>query len=338
MWYNAGLGMAFSFQSLVAALSVDLSIVVALFNEAPNLELLYDEITAALSPTGLRYEMILVDDGSSDGSFDVLQKLHQRDPQHVRVIRLRRNFGQTAAWAAGFDAVRGDMVVTMDADLQNDPADIPALVAKLDEGYELVNGWRAKRKDRLLDRRLPSLMGNLLVSRVTRVKLHDYGCSLRAFKSDLLPHIELYGEMHRYLPALVVWAGARMTEVAVNHRPRKYGESKYGLGRTWRVLLDLMTLYFLRGYAGSPMRLFGGMGLLFSVAGVGIGGYLSSVKLILGEDIGNRPLLLLAILLIVLGVQFIMMGLLAELSVRIYYESQDKPIYIVRERLDKSAP
>jgi glycosyltransferase involved in cell wall biosynthesis len=315
---------------------LDLSIVVALYNEAPNLEPLYDEIKAALDPLPLRYEIILVDDGSDDGGYDMLLDLHRRDPECVRVVRLRRNFGQTAAWAAGFDHVRGQRVVVMDADLQNDPADIPLLLEMLDEGYELVNGWRKNRRDQFLTRKLPSLIANPLVRWVTGVRVTDYGCSLRAFDADLLPHIQLYGEMHRYLPALFAWAGARMTEVPVNHRPRVQGRQKYGLSRTWRVLIDLITLYFLRGYAASPMRLFGGLGLITSAAGLGLGAYLSYLKFGRGASIGNRPLLQLAILLIVIGLQLIIMGLLGELVVRVYHESQGKSIYIVRDVLDAS--
>jgi glycosyltransferase involved in cell wall biosynthesis len=313
---------------------LDLSMVIALYNEAPNLEPLYGEIKAALDPLNQDYEIILVDDGSDDGSYAILQSLHQRDPQHVRVVRLRRNFGQTAAWSAGFDRVRGQRVVVMDADLQNDPADIPALLEKMDEGYELVNGWRVNRYDRFLDRRLPSMIGNRLVSMVSGVNLHDYGCSLRAFDADLLPHIQLYGEMHRYLPALVAWVGARMAEVPVNHRPRTQGRSKYGLSRSWRVLIDLITLYFLRSYSASPMRLFGSLGIVTSALGFGLAAYLSVLKLAFGANIGNRPLLQLAILLIIIGLQLIVMGLLGELIVRVYHESQGKAIYIVRDTLD----
>ena len=315
----------------------ELSIVVALYNEAPNLEPLYAEIQAAFTPLKLDYELILIDDGSEDESYTVLRTLHQRDPARVRVVRLRRNFGQTAAWAAGFDRVRGRRVVVMDADLQNDPGDIPLLLAKLDEGYELVNGWRSDRHDRFLDRRLPSAAGNWLVSLVTGVWLHDYGCSLRAFEAGLLPHIRLYGEMHRYLPALAAWVGARMTEVPVSHRPRTRGASKYGLGRTWRVLIDLITLYFLRSYSASPMRLFGSLGIATTAVGFAIAAYLSILKLGFGARIGNRPLLLLAVLLIVIGIQLIVMGLLGELVVRVYHESQGKSIYIVRETLDATA-
>jgi glycosyltransferase involved in cell wall biosynthesis len=327
---------------------VDLSIVTAAYNEAPNLEPLYEQITAAVARLGLRYEIIVVDDGSNDDSFAVLRELHRRDPEHLRVVRLRRNFGQTAAWVAGFDHVRGEIVVVMDADLQNDPADIPTLLAKIDEGYELVNGWRQNRHDRFLDRKLPSMAGNWLVSTVTGVRLHDYGCSLRAFRADILRHLRLYGEMHRYMPALASWIGVRMTEVSVSHRSRVAGRSKYGLGRAWRVLLDLVTIYFLLGFSSSPMRLFGGLGLVTSLVGLGMGLYLAAYKIIVGlqrgslraVQIGNRPLLLLAVLLIMIGVQLVMMGLLGELVVRTYHESQGKTIYVVRETLDsvKSEP
>jgi glycosyltransferase involved in cell wall biosynthesis len=315
---------------------LDLSIVVAAYNEAPNLEPLHGEIRAALAPLGLAYELVLVDDGSDDGSYDILRDLQRRDPDTVRVVRLRRNFGQTAAWAAGFDHVRGRRVAVLDADLQNDPADIPSLLAKLDEGYELVNGWRVNRQDSI-DRRLPSRIANPLVRWVTGVHVTDFGCSLRAFDAGLLPHIQLYGEMHRYLPALFAWVGARMTEVPVNHRPRTGGRQKYGLGRSWRVLIDLITLYFLRGFSASPMRLFGGLGLFTSAVGFALAAYLSVLKLAFRASIGNRPLLLLAVLLIVIGLQLVIMGLLGELIVRVYHESQGKTIYIVREVLEASA-
>ncbi len=256
------------------------------------------------------------------------------------VIQFRRNFGQSAAFAAGFDHARGEVVVTLDADLQNDPADIPTLLDKLDEGYDVVAGWRQNRKDNII-RKIPSAIANRLIARTTGVKLHDTGCSLRAYRREVVENIHLYGEMHRFIPALASWVGIRLTEVPVNHRPRKRGEAKYGkygLDRAFRVILDLLTVYFMLGFFGRPMHLFGGVGLVSSALGVLIGLYLSSLKLIHGYSyqIGERPLLLLAILLIVIGVQFLAMGLLGELVIRTYYESQDKPIYYVRTFLSRN--
>ncbi|MEZ4581926.1 MAG: glycosyltransferase [Caldilineaceae bacterium] len=243
---------------------------------------------------------------------------------------LRRNFGQTAAFSAGFDAARGDVIITMDADLQNDPADIPLLMSKIEEGYDIVSGWRKDRQDRFLDRKLPSMIANRMISNVTDVRLHDYGCSLKAYRRDLLQHVRLYGEMHRFIPALAVQVGGTVTEVPVNHHARQYGSSKYGISRTIRVMLDLITVWFLGTYATRPIHVFGGMGLLSTFLGVLLGVYLTFVKLFMHENIGSRPLLMLAVLLVVVGVQLITMGLLGEMIIRTYYESQGKPIYYVR--------
>lgn len=316
--------------------NIELSVVAPVYNEAPNVEPLYQEITAALDGVTENYEILLVDDGSTDGSFDIIKRLHALDPRLVG-IQLRRNFGQSAAFAAGFDHSRGDLIVTLDADLQNDPADIPGMLTKLDEGFDMVAGWRKDRKDNII-RRIPSWLANRLISRATGVTLHDTGCSLRVYRKEVIQQIHLYGQMHRFIPALASWVGITLAEVPVNHRPRIQGEAKYGrfgLDRTFRVMLDLVTVYFMLGFMGRPMHLFGGVGLLSSAAGLAIGLYLTSLKLIHGYTypIGDRPLLLLGVLLVMIGVQFIAMGLLGELITRTYYESQGKPTYTVRHIL-----
>lgn len=309
-----------------------ISVVIPLYNEEESVPQLYEELTATLEATGHPYEIIVVDDGSSDSSFDHLQRLHELDPR-LKVIRFRRNFGQTAAFAAGFDAAQGDVIVTLDADLQNDPADIPRLLTKANEGYDVVSGWRVKRRDPF-HRRLPSQVANWLISRVTGVRLHDYGCSLKVYRREVVKNIRLYGELHRFIPAIASWMGVSIAEIQVNHRPRSFGRSKYGtVTRTVKVFLDLLTVRFLLSYATRPIHVFGGLGLLAGAAGSALGLYLSYVKLVLREDIGNRPLLTLAVLLMIVGVQMISMGLLGELVVRTYHESQDKPIYVVREKL-----
>ncbi len=320
--------------------SLDLTLVIPVFNEVENLRPLVEEISDALANEHFQYEIIFVDDGSRDGGFELMCDLHNEYPQ-VGVIRFRRNFGQTAAFAAGFDNAQGEVVVTMDADRQNDPADIPVLLAKLNEGYDVVNGWRQNRQDGLILRKLPSFMANQLIARTTGIKLHDRGCSLRAFRVEVVRDIRLYGEMHRFIPELVNAAGYSMSEVPVHHRPRVAGTSKYGLSRTFRVILDLITIQFLRRYSARPMHLFGGLGIFSSGLGIFAALYLAGIKIWAGiqggvegfrnERIGDRPLLMLSVLLIILGVQFLVMGLLAELVVRTYYESQDKPVYFVRD-------
>ncbi|HUT15749.1 MAG TPA: glycosyltransferase family 2 protein [Anaerolineae bacterium] len=311
---------------------MDLSIVIPIFNEEDSIRPLHAQLKETLEGLDLSYEIIVVDDGSTDRSFAILRDLHTRD-RHLKVIRFRRNFGQTAAFAAGFDHCQGDLVITMDADLQNDPADIPLLLGKVDEGYDVVSGWRVNRQDAFLTRRLPSVIANWFISKVTGVHLHDYGCSLKAYRREVIQSVHLYGELHRFVPALASWMGVSVAEIPVRHHARHFGESKYGISRTARVILDLMTVRFLLSYSTRPIQIFGGLGLLSFALGIGLGGYLSFVKLALGQDIGNRPLLLLAILLTVLGVQLITMGLLGELVVRTYYEAQGKRIYAVRELL-----
>lgn len=313
----------------------ELSVVIPLYNEEDNIEPVYVGLKEVLEGLGKRYEIIAVDDGSTDASFEVLKRLHTDDPL-LKAIRLRRNFGQSAALAAGFDRAGGRVIITMDADLQNDPADIPKLLDTIGEGYDIVSGWRVHRQDTFLNRRVPSSMANWLISVVTGIRLHDYGCSLKAYRREVIQNVHLYGELHRFIPALASWMGAWVVEVPVSHHPRRFGKSKYGLSRTARVLLDLLTVRFLLSYSTRPIQIFGGLGLISFVAGIGLGGYLSFVKFALGQDIGDRPLLLLAILLMVLGVQLISMGLLGELVVRTYYEAQNKPIYAVREFLDRS--
>ena len=315
-------------------LSPELSIVIPLYNEAESIEPLYAELSAVLEGLGRPYEVIVVDDGSQDGSFERLREIHQRDPRW-QVIRFRRNFGQTAAFSAGFTAARGEIVITSDADLQNDPRDIPRLLEKMAEGYDIVSGWRVQRKEPFLSRRLPSLIANRMISNATGVVLHDYGCSLKAYRREVIKQVRLYGELHRFLPAIASWMGVRVAEVPVNDRPRAFGSSKYGISRTFKVLLDLITVRFLLGYATRPLHIFGGVGLALGFIGVVIGSYLVYVKLVLGQNIGSRPLLLLAVLLVVLGVQMISMGLLAEMVMRTYHEVQDKPIYAIREWLGR---
>ncbi|OIO90002.1 MAG: glycosyltransferase [Anaerolineae bacterium CG2_30_64_16] len=310
----------------------ELSIVIPLYNEAENIEPLYAELSAALAEVGRAYEVIIVDDGSRDDSFARLKAVHERDPRW-RVIRFRRNFGQTAGFSAGFDAARGQIVITSDADLQNDPRDIPRLLAKMAEGYDIVSGWRVNRKEPFLSRRLPSMIANRLISGATGVTLHDYGCSLKAYRSEVVKSVRLYGELHRFIPAIASWMGVSVAEVPVNDRARRFGRSKYGINRTFKVFLDLITVRFILGYATRPLHIFGGLGLILSLLGIVTGLYLSFIKLALGQQIGSRPLLLLAILLVVLGVQMISIGLLAEMVMRTYHEVQDKPIYVVRDRL-----
>ncbi len=318
--------------NLASTEKIDVSIVIPLLNEAENLELLYDRLQDALSQLDRTYELIFVDDGSTDGSFTVLTRLQARN-DHMRVIRLRRNFGQTAAFAAGFDHSRGDVVVTMDADLQNDPMDIHKLFGKIDEGYDVVSGWRVDRQDPFLTRRLPSYIANRLISWVTGVMLHDYGCSLKAYRREVVENLKLYGGMHRFIPALASWMGIEVAEVPVSHAARRFGRSKYGLGRTVGVVLDLLTVKFLLDFATRPIQIFGLVGILCLTVGTSLGVYLSVIRLFFGQPLADRPLLLLAILLIVLGVQLVMMGLLGELIVRTYYETQGKPTYMIKEVL-----
>ena len=329
--------------------TLDISIVLPVYNEAESLLSLIPELTAALGKLGRSYEILAVDDGSSDDSIPVLRRLQEQEP-HLRIIQFRRNFGQTAAFAAGFDYAQGKITITMDADGQQDPADIPNIIKVLEEGnYDLVNGWRQNRKEPFLTRKLPSMIANWLIASASDIRLHDRGCSLKAFRRDLVKQINLYGELHRFIPEVASLIGVRIAEAPVNDRPRKAGQSKYGaLSRTPRVILDLLTVSFLLSYSNRPMQLFGGVGLLSS----GLGGlmllYLAGAKIIngllYGDEafrafrIGTNPWTMLAVLLTVLGVQFLMMGLLGEILTRTYHEAQDKPIYVVRQVLEAKRP
>ncbi|HEY9847421.1 MAG TPA: glycosyltransferase family 2 protein, partial [Candidatus Caenarcaniphilales bacterium] len=279
------------------------------------------------------YEIICIDDGSQDGSTEHLKQIaHSR--RDLRAVILRRNYGQTAAMAAGFNLAQGRAIITLDGDLQNDPNDIPKLIAKLAEGYDLVSGWRQERQDATLTRLIPSKIANWLIGRVTGVKLHDYGCSLKAYRAELVADMKLYGELHRFLPALAFIEGAKISELPVRHHARRYGQSKYGLGRTFRVLMDLLTIYFIKTFLTRPMHVFGLFGLISLLCGTLLGLYLTVLKLGLGQSIGNRPLLILAVVLFLAGVQLFSVGLLAELLMRTYHESQGRPIYRVREVVD----
>jgi glycosyltransferase involved in cell wall biosynthesis len=308
----------------------ELSVVIPIRNESPNIAELYRELVDALDRWGRSYEILAIDDGSSDDSFEQLCRIQARDPRW-RVIRFRRNFGQTAAFAAGFRHARGRIIATSDGDLQNDPRDLPAMVQKLDEGFDIVCGWRKDRKDPWLTRRLPSSLANRLISFSTGVKLHDYGCSLKVFRADVVRPLKLYGEMHRFLPAIASEQGVNIAEIVVNHRPRRAGRSNYGLSRTFRVVLDLVTVKFLLSYSTRPLQMFGLIGVPMGLIGFAVTAWLSYQRLFGYESIANRPLLLLGVLLIFTGIQLVTMGLLAEIMARTYHESQDKPTYVVRE-------
>lgn len=308
----------------------ELSIVVPVRNESPNIKPLYDELTESLGQFGRAYELVIVDDGSTDDTFDQLAALQARD-ERLRVIRFRRNFGQTAAFAAGFAHARGRYVVTSDGDLQNDPRDIPTMVALIEQGYDVVCGWRKDRKDTFITRRLPSILANKLISWATGVSLHDYGCSLKVFRAEVVKPMRLYGEMHRFLPAIASQFGVSIAEVVVNHRARRAGQSKYGLSRTIRVVLDLATVKFLLSYSTRPLQIFGLIGLIAGGLGGAITAWLAYVRLFEHQGIADRPLLLLGVMLVFIGVQLVTFGLLAEVMARTYYESQDKPIYVIRE-------
>jgi glycosyltransferase involved in cell wall biosynthesis len=310
---------------------LDVSIVIPVFNETENIMPLYHALQSAMREVSQTWEVIFIDDGSTDTTYRALEQLHAQD-ESVQVIRLRRNFGQTAAMAAGLDHARGEIIVTMDGDLQNDPADIPLLISKLEEGYDLACGWRVNRQDSL-SRRLSSKIANKLISVTTGLYLHDYGCTLKALRREIADELKLYGEMHRFIPALAASLGASIIEVPVRHHPREHGRSKYGLGRTIRVLLDLMTVKFLSGYFTRPSHLFGLCGIITLFLGSGITIVLGLQRVFGKTGLFNRPLLLLGILLTIIGTQFITVGLLGEMLARIYHESQEKPVYAIREIL-----
>jgi len=306
-----------------------ISVVIPLYNEEENVQELHSRLKTVLDSLGTDYEVLFIDDGSSDNTLKLLQDIQMQD-NTVVILSLRRNFGQTAAFAAGFDYSRGDIIITMDGDLQNDPKDIPKLI-ELMKDNDLVSGWRKKRKDPFLSRRLPSIMANWLISKVTGVNLHDYGCSLKAYKRDVIKNLKLYGEMHRFIPAVASWYGVRIAEVETEHHPRVHGKSKYGISRTMKVVLDLITVKFLQSFSTKPLQFFGPIGLASGLLGFLISTYLAIGKLIEGKDIGGRPLLLLGALLIIVGIQFIGMGLLGEMMVRVYHETQKKPIYVIKK-------
>jgi glycosyltransferase involved in cell wall biosynthesis len=321
--------------------AVDLSIVIPIRNEAPSLEELYAELTQVLTELGRSYEIIVIDDGSTDESFNLLTRLQAMDPR-LRVIRFRRNFGQTAAFAAGFAHARGRLIVTSDGDLQNDPKDIARMIATLESGYDIVCGWRKDRKDAFFSRTVPSVIANRLISWSTGVPLHDYGCSLKVFRAEVVKPLKLYGEMHRFIPAIASEQGVAITEVVVNHRPRKHGSSKYGISRTVRVILDLLTVKFLLSYSTRPLQMFGSIGLILGALGLAIFMYLAGLRTF-GYDVSvNRPILQVGVLLMLAGVQLVTVGLLAEMQARTYHEAQDKPTYVIREiresKIDMDAP
>jgi len=311
----------------------EISVVVPMRNESLNVAELHAELTAVLGNFGRSYEIIVIDDGSTDDTFAQLTSLHRTDPR-LRIIRFRRNFGQTAAFAAGFAYARGRYIVTSDGDLQNDPRDIPGMIDVLERGSDIVAGWRQKRKDPFINRRLPSMIANAIISFSTGVKLHDYGCSLKVFRAEVVKPLKLYGEMHRFLPAIASEMGVTIVEKVVNHRQRRHGASKYGISRTIRVVLDLLTVKFLISYSTRPLHIFGLLGFAMGTLGTLVCAWLAWVKFFGHESIANRPLLLLGILLIFTGVQLVTLGLLAEMQARTYHESQDKPIYVIRDVLE----
>ena len=311
-----------------------LSLIVPVFNEEQNLPILIEAIQRALNPLPYTWEVVLVDDGSVDGSLQVLTELATNLPNHLRVVSFRRNFGQTAAISAGLDIACGEIIVLLDADMQNDPADIPMLLEKLDEGYDLVSGWRKKRHDAYLTRTLPSNLANMLISRVTGVPLHDYGCTLKAYRRDALAGFRLYGEMHRFIPVFAHAVGAKITEVQVNHQPRKFGKTKYGLERTLKVILDLFTVKFLVSYSSKPIYLFGGAGLALIGGSGAMMLYLFVRRMMSQVSVLGSPLFQLAVMLLIMGFQSVLMGLIAELLVRTYYESQHKPTYSIRKTIN----
>ena len=310
-----------------------LSIVIPAYNEEENIPLLYKNLKRVLEGIGKSYEIIFVDDGSKDATWERLKEIAQED-KSAKLIRFRKNYGQTAAMYAGFQHARGQVVITMDADLQNDPEDIPRLLEKLEEGYDIVSGWRKDRKDPFISRRLPSMIANWIISKTTGVELHDYGCTLKAYKSDIVKKLELYGDMHRFLPALTKKFGAKITEIPVKHHPRMYGKSKYGIGRTIRVILDIFLVKFLNEYLNKPMYVFGSIGFMLLALGLLMLLYLIFIKLFLDENIGKRPLLILSVLFILVGVQLISTGIIAELLVRIYYRTKEEKPFLIEEKIN----
>ncbi len=310
-----------------------ISIVIPAYNEEDNIPILYEKLKGVLERLGREYEIIFVDDGSVDRTWERLKEIAEKD-QRVKLIRFRKNYGQTAAMYAGFQHATGEVIITLDADLQNDPEDIPMLLQKLEEGYDIVSGWRRDRKDPFLSRRLPSMIANWIISKVTGVELHDYGCTLKAYRADIIKRLELYGDMHRFLPALTKRLGAKITEIPVRHHPRLYGKSKYGIGRTIRVILDIFLVKFLNEYINKPMYVFGTFGFILLSLGLLALFYLVFLKLFLDQDIGRRPLLILSVLFILAGIQLISTGIIAELLVRIYYRTKEDKPFVVEEKVN----
>jgi glycosyltransferase involved in cell wall biosynthesis len=312
---------------------IEISVVIPVYNEEDNVGLLYDNLEPVLSKLGRNYEVVLIDDGSKDGTYNKLRQLHEKN-NHFKVIKFRRNFGQTPAMRAGFDFASGGIIITLDADLQNDPEDIPKILEKMDEGYDIVSGWRKNRKDKV-SRRFPSAIANKIISVLFGVRLHDYGCTLKAYRKEVLGNIELYGEMHRYIPAIASWMGVKVAEIPVNHRARKFGKAKYGISRTIRVILDIITIKFLLTYSKKPMQIFGFVGVFTSLAGFIVTTYLIVERLFFNQPLSSRPLFILSIFMIFIGIQLITMGLLGEIMMRTYHEGTGKSTYVIREIVDK---
>jgi glycosyltransferase involved in cell wall biosynthesis len=312
----------------------EVSVVVPLLDEQDNIGPLYEQITQTLKGK-YNYEIIFIDDGSSDNSFNILADLQKAD-NRMRVIRFRKNFGQTSALSAGFTHAKGEIIIALDADLQNDPVDIPDMIDKLNEGFDVVSGWRKKRQDNTITRLLPSKVANWVISWITGVKLHDYGCTLKVYRREVLEETKLYGEMHRFIPALASWSGAKIAEMPVNHRPRTSGHTKYGIGRTLKVILDLITVKFLGSFSTKPIYIFGGLGLASGIGAIASGGFVVYQKIANDFPINRNPLLVMTALLITTTIQFILMGLLAELLVRTYHESQNRPTYVIKQILEST--
>lgn len=311
----------------------ELSIVIPVYNEEESIGILYEDLSKVLEKMQKKYEVLFIDDGSLDSSFAKMKEIHEKN-RNFKIIKFRKNFGQTQAMSAGFDHAKGKIIITMDADLQNDPLDIPAILKKMDEGYDIVSGWRKERKDKMVSRRFPSIIANKLISVLFNVRLHDYGCTLKAYRKEILDNIELYGEMHRYIPAVASWMGVKVAEIPVKHHPRKYGKAKYGISRTIRVILDLITIKFLLTYSKKPMQIFGLLGFLATIVGFGLTTYLIILRVFFDVGLADRPLFILSIFIFLTGVQLITMGLLGELMMRTYHEGTGKPTYVIKEILD----
>jgi len=310
-----------------------ISVVIPVYNEADSIDILHDALEKVLDKMDLSYEVLLIDDGSIDTTYDKLIAINEKNP-NFKIIKFRRNFGQTAAMRAGFEYASGQVVVTMDADLQNDPTDIPALIEEMKKGFDIVSGWRKNRKDKLISRRFPSVVANKIISGLFGVRLHDYGCTLKAYRKNVIENIELYGEMHRYIPAVASSMGVKVAEVPVKHHSRKYGKTKYGISRTIRVILDIITIKFLLTYSKKPMQIFGLVGIFTSLVGIGITAYLIIARLFFDQSLSDRPLFILSIFMIFIGIQLVTMGLLGELIMRTYHESTEKPTYFIKEIID----